>query len=87
MKILLDRRICNCWDAACESHFAWHFLRDEVEPLDCTIEIVDDDRPERIFTIKDRDGASKVLVVTDENWADAYDSWLIALENQQALAE
>lgn len=84
MKILLDRRTCNCWQAACESHFGWHFLREEITPIDCTLEIIDDGNSERTFLIKDRDGIDKLLVVDDSNWADAYDSWQLAWEQQQS---
>jgi hypothetical protein len=83
MKIILDRRNCSCWDPACETHFGWHFLRDEVTPVDCTVEMIDDGHQETTFYIKDRDGVDKELVVTDENWAEAYDSWLQAWERQQ----
>jgi hypothetical protein len=83
MKIVLDRRTCNCWDPACETHFAWHFLREEITPVDCTVEIVEDGRPESTFLIKDRDGVDKILVVDKENLADAYDSWRQAWEQQQ----
>ena len=84
MKIVLDRRSCKCWDAACDTHFGWHFLRDEVTPVDCTIEIVDDGKPETTFVIMDRDGVDKTLVVNDQNRAEAYDSWQVAWEQQQA---
>lgn len=84
MKIVLDRRSCNCWEAACETHFGWHFLRDEITPVDCTLQVVDDGQPGRVFLILDRDGVDKTLVVDDANWADAYDSWRLAWEQQQA---
>lgn len=87
MRIVLDRRSCNCWDAACETHFGWHFLREEVTPVDCTIEVADDGQPEITFLIKDRDGVDKVLVVTEENYAEAYDSWQLAWEHQQAQTD
>ena len=83
MKVVLDRRSCNCWDAACETHFGWHFLREEVKPVDCTVEIADDGKEEITFYIKDRDNIDKTLVVDDNNRADAYDSWLIAWQKQQ----
>jgi hypothetical protein len=83
MKIMLDRRTCNCWQAACESHFGWHFLREEITPIDCTLEVIDDGKAERSFLIKDRDGIDKLLVVDDSNWADAYDSWQLVWEQQQ----
>ena len=42
MKIVFNRRGCNCWDAACETHFGWHFLREEITPIDCMVEMLDD---------------------------------------------
>lgn len=84
MQITLDRRTCTCWQPACESHFGWHFLRDEVTPIDCTLDIFDDGKKTRTFLIKDRDGVDKKLVVDENNWAEAYDSWLLAWEAQQA---
>ena len=83
MKIILDRRTCNCWDPACETHFGWHFLREEVTPVDCTVEMQEDGQNDRTFLIKDRDGSDKVLVVKEANWNEAYDSWLQAWERQQ----
>ena len=85
MKITLDRRNCNCWQPACESHFGWHFLREEVTPIDCTVEILDDGNSVRTFIIKDRDGINKQLLVDDHNWAEAYDSWQLAWEAQQSV--
>ncbi len=84
MKIVLDRRNCNCWDAPCEAHFGWHFLRQEITPVDCTTEISEDGQNAVTFYIKDRDGRDKVLVVDEHNWAEAYDSWRNAWEKQQA---
>lgn len=83
MKIVLDRRNCNCHDPACEAHFGWHFLRDEVSPVDCTVEMTDDGKKEITFYIKDRDGTDKTLVVSEDNRDTAYDSWLEAWEEQQ----
>lgn len=82
MKIVLDRRSCNCYDQACESHFGWHFLREEITPVDCTIEMIEDGKEERTFLIHDRDGSDKVLVVDEENRGEATDSWLQAWERQ-----
>jgi hypothetical protein len=84
MKIILDRRSCNCYDQACETHFSWHFLREEITPVDCTIEMVDDGSPERTFYIKDKDNTEKVLVIDEQNRDTAYDSWLLAWQQQQA---
>ena len=84
MKIVLDRRTCNCWEPACETHFSWHFLREEITPVDCTVEMQDDGREDRTFLIKDRDGSDKVLVVKEANWSEAYDSWQQAWQRQRA---
>ena len=84
MKIVLDRRSCNCWEPACETHFSWHFLREEITPVDCTVEITDDGQSETTFLILDRDGIDKTLVVSAGNWAEAYDSWRQAWELQQS---
>ncbi|MGW8251805.1 MAG: hypothetical protein ACWGO1_14270 [Anaerolineales bacterium] len=83
MKIVLDRRNCNCYEPACETHFGWHFLRDEITPIDCVIEMGDDGQDEITFTILDRDGVDKTLVVDESNRAEAYDSWRLAWEEQQ----
>ncbi len=84
MKITLDRRTCKCWQPACEAHFGWHFLREEITPIDCTLEIFDDGKETRTFIIMDRDGTDKELLVDEHNWVDAYDSWQLAWETQQA---
>jgi hypothetical protein len=82
MKIVLDRRSCNCYDQACEAHFGWHFLREQITQVDCTIEMIEDGKEERTFLIHDRDGSEKVLVVDEENRGEATDSWLQAWERQ-----
>lgn len=84
MKIVLDRRSCNCWQPACDSHFAWHFLRDEITPVDCTVEVSDDGSRDITFYVFDRDGIDKVLVVDDANRGEVSDSWMAAWEKQQA---
>ena len=84
MKIVLDRRSCNCWEPTCEAHFGWHFLRDEITPVDCTVAIEEDGKSEITFFIKDRDQVDKVLVVDDTNRDLVYDSWIQAWEAQQA---
>lgn len=83
MKIILDRRNCNCYEPACETHFGWHFLREEITPIDCVLEMSDDGRPEITFQILDRDGVDKTLVVDESNRDEAYDSWVQAWEQQQ----
>jgi len=84
MKIILDRRSCNCYEPACEAHFGWHFLREEITPVDCTVEVVDDGKPEITFFIKDRDCIDKTLVVDESNHDLAYDSWIQAWEEQKS---
>ena len=83
MRIILDQRNCSCWNAACEAHFGWHFLRDEVTPVDCTVEVADDGQEQITFLIMDRDGTDKTLTVDESNRAEAYDSWRLAWEIQQ----
>lgn len=85
MKIILDRRTCTCWQPACETHFSWHFLREEITPIDCTVEISVDGKEARTFIILDRDGIDKELVVDEHNWAEAYDSWQDAWEEQHSV--
>jgi hypothetical protein len=84
VKIVLDRRNCNCYEPACETHFGWHFLRDEITPIDCVIEMKDDGQEQITFFILDRDGVDKTLVVDESNRAEAYDSWRLAWEAQQS---
>ena len=84
MKITLDRRACICWNPACETHFGWHLLRDEITPIDCVVEMADDGSPDLTFFVKDRDGTDKVLVVNETNRGVAYDSWLQAWEQKQS---
>ena len=87
INIILDTRICKCWDAACSAHFSSLFLGEEVTPIDCVVDMIEDDNREITFHIKDRDGTEKTLVVGDENYADAYDSWREAWEKQQAASK
>jgi len=82
MKVVLDQRSCKCWDPTCDAHFGWHFLRQEITPIDCTVEVEDDGKAEITFYIKDRDGSDKVLVVNEQNRGEASDSWRLALEKQ-----
>lgn len=84
MKIVLDRRSCNCYEQSCETHFGWHFLREEITPIDCVIEMSDDGKEELTFFILDRDGVDKTLVVDESNRAEAVESWRLAWEQQQA---
>lgn len=86
MKIVLDQRNCKCWDPACEAHFGTHFLGKDVTPVDCTVEMSEDGKQELTFTIQDRDGSQKVLVVDEKNRGMAWDSWRQAWEAQQKEA-
>ena len=83
MKIFLDRTVCNCWEAACESDFADKYLTGEVKPTACTLAVVEDESENLKFFIKDRDGSEKEFIVNDMNLADAIDSWMLAYEEQQ----
>ncbi len=84
MRILLDRTVCNCWDAACESDFADKYLGEDVQPTACTLLIEDkESREEILFLIKDRDGTEKEFVVNDKNLSLAIDSWMQAYKQQQ----
>ena len=85
MKIILNRRSCNCWDPSCETHFSWHYLRQEITPIDCVVEMVDDGSADMTFLVLDRDGIDKTLVIDENNRDEAYDSWRQAWENQQGL--
>ncbi len=82
MKVLLDRRSCPVWQAACESCFAGNLTQEHFCPA-CLVEEIEDGRPELTVQIIDRDGSEKTLVVTDKNWGEVYDSWLLAWERQQ----
>jgi len=46
--------------------------------------MVDDGRDELTFLILDKDGTDKELVVDEQNRAEAYDSWRLVWEQQQA---
>ncbi len=93
MKVYLDRNHCEVYQPACESCFGGriqvHFGdrpegMDVMEVAGCVLEIQDeDDRDNVTFFIKDRDGTEKQLDVNQENWPDAYDSWLHLYETQQ----
>jgi len=82
MKIKLNRKVCDCWEAACEQCFGANFLGDEVKPTACLVEVVDDDSQDVVFLIEDRDGADKAFVVNDQNFADTIDSWMGAYQEQ-----
>lgn len=84
MKLILNRKVCNCWEAACESDFASKFLGPEILPTACVVAVEDDGKKELTFVIEDRDGSEKLFLVNELNLADAIDSWMGAYEKQQA---
>ena len=51
MKVYLDRRVCNVWEAACESDLAWHIDNETYCPA-CLVEVIEDDSPEVQLFIK-----------------------------------
>ena len=84
MKIVLDRRVCDVWEAACEADFADKFLGDEVVPTACTVMLVEDDNKDVLtFHIRERDDTEKELIIDDSNIATAIDSWIRAYNEQQ----
>lgn len=86
MKIIMDRENCTCWLGACESSFGWrltHLLEGEFLPGGCMVEAQEDGSDALTFYIHEKDGDS-VLRVDEYNWPDAYDSWPLLLERQQA---
>lgn len=84
MRIYLDRRGCPCWSAACETCFSWNYLREEILPNYCLVDVQEDFRPARTFYVQDRDGSVKTIIVNEQNWADFYDAWQLAYAEQQA---
>ncbi len=85
MKVYMDRNHCSRHQAACESCFGGRIMLKEFDMGGCVMEIQEEQDKENItFYIKDRDGGDKTLYVTSENWPDAYNSWLLLWEEQQA---
>lgn len=90
MKIYMDRTQCSCWLGACEASFGAKLLKARgagwnFEPGGCIVESVDDGHSQATFHIKDWDG-SKLLVLDERNWPDAFDSWQLLCERQVAQA-
>lgn len=88
MKIYMDRTQCSCWLGACEASFGAKLLKArgagwKFEPGGCIVESVDDGHNEATFYIKDWDG-SKLLVLDEGNWPEAFDSWQLLCERQDA---
>lgn len=83
MKVYMDRKWCTCWQASCEATFGWKLLHRDFSPGGCVVESIEDGKDVITVYIRDKD-VDKVLYITDENWADAYDSWKLLWERQQA---
>lgn len=82
MKIILDRRSCTCWQAACESCFGGNLLQEYFVPA-CLVEEIEDGSPDLTVIVLDRDNTEKTLVVTGKNWGDVFDSWMLAWQAEQ----
>lgn len=55
----------------------------EFQPSACMVEWDKEDPDEITFIMRNKEGEDKVLVVNQENWPDAYDSWAQLLETQE----
>ena len=89
MKIYMDLESCPTWMGACESCFGWHLshlMNGDFQESACMLEWDDDCQEEITYYLRDKDGQDKVLLVNQENWAAAYDSWSQLLATQQASA-
>ena len=87
MEINLDLSTCPTWMSACESCFGWHLAQwtsNESQPSACTLNWDDECRDEITFIVHDKDGNDRTLVVNQENWAEAYESWSRLLAKQEA---
>ena len=91
MKVFVDRNYCNVEGAGCESCFAGRIEENFTNPVfrdmdlaGCVLRVEEEvNRDEIIFFIHDRDGEDKILQVTQENWPDAYNSWMELYEIQR----
>lgn len=84
MKVYMDRNLCSRWQAGCDSCFGTRVERGEFILDGCVLEVLEDDCDDFTLYIKDRDGTDKTLIVNEENWPEAYDSWQQLWEKQQA---
>jgi hypothetical protein len=92
MKVYLDRNHCGVHQAACDSCFGRR-IEVNFKPIEggldmdvagCVMDIEEEEKKEIVtFYLKDRDGKDKVLEVNQENWPEAYDSWLDLYEKQK----
>jgi hypothetical protein len=85
MKVIMNRNLCIRHAPACEACFAGKLMLNAFDVADCVLEIRDPERTE-IVTIQmtDRDGTEKTLIIDRDNWPDAYDSWMLLYQSQQA---
>ena len=87
MHVYLDRTKCIRWQAACESCFSSRLTLKEFDIADCAMAVINDGSENITFQIKDRDGTTKTLVITPEEEAEAWDSWLLLWENKQGKTD
>lgn len=81
MKVYMDRRGCNVWEAPCESDLSWH-IDHGTYCTACTLKTVEDQSKDVTLIIIDKDDSEKILVVTEENKGEVMDSWMLYLEKQ-----
>lgn len=82
MLIILDRTRCTKEEHACETCFANHLVANDFSKATCWQSTSENDRPEFIFKILDRDQSIKKLVVNQENLMPALISWIECWEQQ-----
>lgn len=82
MLVFLDRNQCKHWQSGCEACFAGHLRRKDFHHSDCLQSVVYTQRPENVFTIRDRDQSLKTLIVKQENMQAALSSWVDVWEQQ-----
>lgn len=87
MKVYSDRNECNIiHNAACETCFAQRVELKEFDLGGCVLEVTETDNIDDIFIfMKDRDGENKEMHITKDNWAEAYDGWMLFYEKQVAM--
>lgn len=82
MKVYMDRKYCTCWQASCEAVFGWKLINQDFAPGGCVVSTEEDGQQDITVYIKDNED-DKVLIITEDNWAEAYDSWLLLFQKQQ----
>ncbi|MDH3944714.1 MAG: hypothetical protein OEV06_11525, partial [Anaerolineae bacterium] len=80
-----DRNHCQLWQAACESCFGGRVMLKDFDIEGCVMKIEEEGDTKNIsIFMHDRDGTDKELLINEENWPDAYNSWMLLYEKQQA---